>query len=256
MEKPIVLAISGHDPSGAAGLQADIESITQNKCQCVSIITSLTAQNTQEFKHLYAQESEHFHNQTELLMQDIKVQACKIGLIGNAELIDQIETILIKLKGIPVVLDPVLASGTGTVTADKLLREKLLNQLLPLATLITPNYEEACSLAGTDEVNVAAEIMFEYGCKNILITGGDRDTQKVINRLYFPDQAPVLYEWEKLEFSYHGSGCTLSASIAALLAQGKSIQVAVEEGQEFTWQTLKHATAIGKGQRHPNRFYK
>ncbi len=254
--KPTVLVFSGHDPSGAAGLQADIESIAANGCHGVSVITALTAQNTKRFERLIPQEPDQFRQQIDMLLEDIPIDVCKIGLTGSLEVIEIIAETIERYNHIPVVLDPVLAAGTGTPLIDEKISKGMVECLFPKTTLLTPNLNEARTLTGAATAEVAAAKLFENGCENILITGADTDSPMVVNTLYRRHQPPVSYEWERQAGQYHGSGCTLSAACAALLAGGLGIREAVEKAQAFTWQTLKHGRRLGKGQLHPDRFYK
>jgi len=252
---PVVLAFSAHDPSGAAGIQADIESINRNGGHCVSVITALTCQNTGSFVAMQPQNPADFRAQSELLLADIQVNACKIGLIGSIGLIHQIAGILGTLHGVPLVLDPVLRAGSGEAVASKELIETLLTELVPLTTVLTPNLQEALRLTGKHDEISAAQSLLENGCQFVLITGADESTATVVNTLYRSNHDPVSFEWERLPGTYHGSGCTLASAIATLLARKVDIISAVTEAQQYTWQTLKHAYVLGKSQYHPDRNY-
>ena len=145
---PIILAFSAHDPSGAAGIQADIESINRNGARCVSVLTALTAQNTGAFESLLPQQPENFIQQARLLLADIPVAAFKIGLIGSADLVDVIADIVAQYPDLPVVLDPVLHAGVGTGLATAAMINRLMQRLIPLTTVLTPNLKEAQRLSG------------------------------------------------------------------------------------------------------------
>ncbi len=254
LAKPVVLAFSGHDPSGAAGIQADIEALARCGCHCVSVITSLTAQNTSEFRGLEAQSPAGFREQLDLLTEDIAVDACKIGLIGSVQLIEIIADYL-KTAKLPVVLDPVLGSGAGVKLADQRLIRTMTEYLLPHASVITPNLEEAVALTGCNETAQALQTLLDLGCDTALITAADNGRDQVINTWMSEAREIYSYRWEKLPGVYHGSGCTLSAYLAGRLALGDTIRTAVEKAQEYTWQTLKNASRIGKSQLHPGRLF-
>lgn len=254
-KKPVVLVFSGHDPTGAAGVQADIESIALSGCHCASIITATTAQNTARFEQTYPQDPAHFRQQIEILLSDIKVDACKIGLIGSAAIAVIIAETLPALGNIPIILDPVMTTGTGTEVTDKALQALMIERLFPSVTLLTPNAKEARELTGTENIQASVTKLFQYGCENILVTGADEDTARVSNSLFCRDQAPVNFEWERLADTFHGSGCTLSAHATGLLARGMDMESAVDEAQHFTWQSLKQGRKLGKGQTHPDRFF-
>ena len=252
--KPVVLAFSGHDPSGAAGLQADIEALARAGCHCVSVITSLTTQNTSEFKALAPQSPARFREQLELLTEDISVDACKIGLIGSIQLVEIIADYLKDAK-FPVVLDPILGSGSGANLATPALIRNMTEHLFPHTTVITPNLEEALALTGCNETATALHSLLDLGCGSALITAADSARGEVINTWIGRTREVHSYHWEKLPGTYHGSGCTLSAYLAGRLARGDPVRVAVEKAQEYTWHTLKHAQRIGKSQLHPERFH-
>lgn len=253
---PVILALSAHDPSGAAGVQADIETINHYRCRCVSVITALTTQNTGKFESILPQNPVIFRSQAELLLSEIKVDACKIGLIGSELLVYEIADILDELNTIPMVLDPVLHSGSGTNLSSEDLISTFLDKLIPRATVLTPNVKEAITLSGKANPADAASFFLGKGCKSVLITGADQSTDKVVNVLYLPDQEPVKFTWERLHGIYHGSGCTLAAAISTELAMGNDIAPAIKSAQEYTIETLKQAEQLGKSQLHPRRHLK
>jgi len=253
--KPVVLVLAGHDPSGGAGIQADIEAIAANGCHAATVITCLTTQNTKVFKKYIPVCPDDFLQQTELILDEIPIGACKIGLIGDVGILDAITTVLLRLKNVPVVVDPVISSGTGKkILPDDLVRS-LHDKVLPLATVVTPNSVEARALTGLEDLAAAAHKLLNQGCTAALITGTHEPTAKVINSLYFENIPPVQFAWDRLAGTYHGSGCTLSSAIAAHLALGVEIKQAVMQGQEYTWNTLKHGLRRGEKQYYPDRFY-
>ena len=252
--KPVVLALSGHDPSGAAGVQADIEALARAGCQCISVITSLTTQNTSEFRAMQPQTPARFREQLDLLTEDIPVHACKIGLIGSIGLVEAIADYL-ETEKFPVVLDPVLASGTGVNLAEQDLIRNMREYLFPHTAVITPNLEEALALTGCNGITQALHALLDLGCDTALITNADNAQDQVVNSWMSNTREMYSYPWEKLPGVYHGSGCTLSAYLAGRLAWGDPVRTAVEKAQEYTWQTLKNARRTGKSQLHPERFY-
>jgi len=252
---PTVLAFSAHDPSGAAGIQADIESINRNGARCVSVITALTAQNTGIFGSLQPQAPSDFRNQAELLLTDITVNVCKVGLVGSTPLITEIAVILKKQNNLPLVLDPVLRAGSGEPVSSDAIIAALRTHLLPRTTVLTPNLQEVLQLTGEKTRDAAAEEILTTGCRSVLITGADETTASVINTLYTRDHEPVQFEWERLPGTYHGSGCTLASAIAALLARGMEVNTAVRQAQQYTWHALQSGYHLGKSQLHPDRNY-
>lgn len=254
-QKKVVLAIAGHDPSGAAGIQADIETITAAGCQCVSLITALTVQNTSVFLDLIPQQTEHFRQQCQTLLSDIDIDACKIGLVGDLSIAEIIVEIIDTLIDVPVVYDPVMSAGVGKPLATGALKDYIGRELLSRADVLTPNYGEARLLTGEDDICKAGQQLVAHGCPYVLVTGADEDTAQVSNILFHGRGDPLYYNWERLAGTYHGSGCTLSSAIAACLAKGMDTLTAIEAAQEFTWKSLKNGRRYGRGQIHPNRFY-
>jgi len=253
--KPVVLVLAGHDPSGGAGIHADIETVAAHGCIATSVITSLTAQNTQSFSYHLPQAAADFLTQGKLVLEDIKIDACKIGAIGSEELIHAIHE-LIEDKTFPVILDPVLQSTTGHDFSNEQMCSLISKLLLPFTTVITPNRAEALQLTGTLTPQAAAEKFLELGCKNILITDAEASETQIINHLYQEDGQTQSFTYDRLPGRFHGSGCTLSSAISANIAKDIKIIPAVEQAQEFTWNSLKHGLKLGKGQMHPNRFFK
>ncbi len=254
-KRPVVLCFSGHDPSGGAGVQADIEAIISHQCHCASVITCLTEQDSRNVKTLLPQSAEAILQQADTLLSDFEIAAVKIGLIGNAEIALALVKILQTLPGIPVVLDPVLAAGGGTALSNQALLEVIIEQLLPLTTLVTPNSEEARKLAQHDDLLSCGEYLQQRGADYVLITGSHEATDTVDNLLLMPEHRHEIFHWQRLPDQYHGSGCTLASAIAALLAQGLDMFTAVSEAQDFTWQALAAAYRPGQGQHNPNRLF-
>jgi len=252
--KSIVLVLAGHDPSGGAGIQADIETLAALGCVATSVITSLTAQNTQSFSHHIPQVTEDFLTQGKLIVEDMKIDACKIGAIGSPDLIRAIHK-LIADKPFPVVLDPVLKSTTGHNFSNEEMCGLLCELVLPLATIITSNRDEAMQLTGEPDPQSSAEKLLEMNCKNVLMTDAEDSETKVINHLYQEDGKTQIFTYERLSGNFHGSGCTLASAISANLAKGIELIPAIEQAQEYTWYSLKHGLQLGKGQMHPNRFF-
>ena len=252
--KSTVLIIAGHDPSGAAGIQADIETMFACGVRCASLLTATTTQDTVHFVSLQPQRVEDFAAQAELLLADMRFSACKIGLLGNSDIAECVGSLIPRLAGIPVVLDPILRTGTGTVVTDAALFEAIRDRLLPMCTVITPNTAEARHLSGCETDSEAAQRLLALGAKNVLITGADEDTPSVLNTLYNCHGTQKQYEYRRLDGVFHGTGCTLSASFAAYLAHGFDMEEAARRAQEFTWSTLAAGGRVGRGQLHPDRM--
>jgi hydroxymethylpyrimidine/phosphomethylpyrimidine kinase len=252
---PVVVSFSGHDPCGGAGIQADIEAITSHHCHAASIITCLTVQDTKNVAEIVPQNPDNIIKQAKMLLHDLPVHAFKIGLIGHADTVQVIYDIVKKYPLIPFVLDPILAAGGGTDLANDALILAMKELLLPLTTVLTPNCNEARRLTGLENVQECGVSLLEnFGCEYVLITGADEQTESVENHL-FHHQHNESFTWARLPSTYHGSGCTLAASIAALLAQGVPPISAISNAQEYTWHTLQAAYKTGAGQSNPNRLF-
>ncbi len=237
-------------------MHADIEAIAAAGCHSASAITCLTVQNTRDVQRLTPVKPELFRQQANAVLDDLPVAAIKIGLIGEAGICKEIAVILQEYPQIPAILDPVLAAGGGTELSGETLLESIRMDLLPHIELATPNSVEARRLSGENELALAAAKMISMGCKNVLITGTHETSKRVINTLYYgSNNEKQSRDWPRLHGSYHGSGCTLTASIAARIALGSTITDAVAQAQEYTWQTLQRANSFGSGQSIPNRLF-
>jgi len=252
---PVTLSISGHDPTGGAGIQADIETMTALGCIVTSIVTCLTVQNTDNVQKLVPIDPELIEAQARSLMADMTVCAIKIGLIGDDAIAEMIADLLDDHPTLPVVLDPVLAAGGGTDLAGARLLEKIHSRLLPRTTLLTPNTDEARRLSGEQGLDGCATALLAHGCQAVLITGTHEAATEVTNRLYRSGQPTITTSWPRLPYSYHGSGCTLASAATALLAQGRPLEEAVIEAQGYTWNALSHGSRPGSGQHLPDRYF-
>ncbi|MEE9425348.1 MAG: bifunctional hydroxymethylpyrimidine kinase/phosphomethylpyrimidine kinase [Methylococcales bacterium] len=250
-----VLSIAGHDPTGGAGIQADIEVINSMQCHACSVITTLTVQNTENVLTISPTATDLINTQLQILCEDIDIDAIKIGLLGSAKIANLIAQHLALFNKTPIVCDPVLAAGGGTVLAKPELIEVIRDELLPLVTLVTPNSLEARQLAPESrDLKQCAETILSSGCQFVLITGTHEPSDDVINQLYDQNGLLKTYRWPRLPYEYHGSGCTLSAAIAALLAQGATMTDAIEQAQQYTWDSLKTGYQPGQYQYVPNRI--
>lgn len=255
---PIVLAIAASDPTGGAGVQADLLTLASLGCHPASIITALTVQDTHGVQRMVAIESRWIADQLRCLLGDIRVAAIKLGVLGSVGNVETVAAMLEERPDVPVVLDPVLASGRGDCLADADTVSALCARLLPRTTVLTPNSLEARRLAGAapgaDLASCARKIA-RLGCRYVLVTGTHEPDAQVVNTLYDANGVVREDRWERLPGSYHGSGCTLASAIAALLATGCTAPEAVRSAQEFTWQALAAAFRAGGGQLLPDRFF-
>lgn len=259
---PIVLCFGATDPSGGAGLQADLLTIASMGCHPLTVVTAITVQDTNGVDDVLPIDAEWVNDQARALLEDMPVAAFKIGLLGSVENIAVIAAILADYPDIPLVFDPVLTSGRGDELANDNMLNAMRELLLPQTTVLTPNSMEARSLVqdedSEEEVqNLAdcAKSLLQMGCEYVLITGTHEHTPKVINTLYSEQGVVSDEHWPRLPGIYHGSGCTLASAIAALLANGLPVEDAVNEAQEYTWQALKHGFRPGMGQHIPDRLF-
>ena len=253
---PVVLCFSGLDPTGGAGIQADIETIVSMGAHPAPIVTALTVQDTTSVRRFDAVDSLLLIEQARTLLEDMPVAAIKIGMLANRANIEAIHAILLDYPDIPVVLDPVLKAGGGGQLLDEDAMAALLELLIPQTMVLTPNSVEARALAkDADTLPACAESLLDRGCQYVLITGSHEATEGVVNTLYSNHRELEQTDWQRLPHQYHGSGCTLAAAIAAMLAQGLDPVMAANEAQDFTWESLKHAHRLGMGQLIPNRLF-
>ncbi len=254
---PAVLCLSGLDPTGGAGLQADIEALAAMGVHACPVATVLTAQDTNTVHRLMPVAAEDIVAQAEAVLQDIPMAAAKVGLLGSASAAEAVAQVLAGQAELPLVVDPVLASGDGTPLSDEAVKTAIRRHILPLTTLLTPNAEELAALAPEAEgVDAQAQALMAQGARFVLVTGAERREREVVNVLYGNGQRLEEFVWPLLPHEYHGSGCTLAAAVAGLLAFGLEPYSAVAEAQEFTWEALAHAQRMGIGRQYlPNRFF-
>ena len=258
---PIVLVFSATDPTSGAGMQADILTLASMGCHPLSVITAITVQDTMGVDDLLAMDAEWVVDQARCVLEDMPVAAFKIGVIGSVENVSAIAEVVSDYPDIPLVLDPVLASGRGDELANDEILIALRELIIPQTTIITPNSMEARRIAmneqDEDEPDLAecARRIIAMGCEYVLVTGTHENTGDVINTLYSEDGKVSSETWPRLAGSYHGSGCTLASAIAATIANGLPMDEAVKDAQEYTWQALKAGFRAGMGQTIPDRLF-
>ncbi len=258
---PLVLVFAASDPSSGAGIQADILALASLGCHPLTAITALTVQDTVGVQAIQAVSAEFLEQQARTVLEDMPVSAFKIGVLGSVENVLAVAEIVADYPEIPLILDPVLASGRGDDLSGEEIIAAIREMLLPQTTLITPNAPEARRLAESDEdenepsIDVCAGRLIEMGAQYVLITGTHESTPQVVNTLYGPNGVIRRDRWERLPGSYHGSGCTLASAIAGCIAGGANIEDAVRDAQDFTWQALKSGFRAGMGQFIPDRMF-
>jgi hydroxymethylpyrimidine/phosphomethylpyrimidine kinase len=257
---PIVLSFAATDPTGGAGIQADLLTLSSMGCHALTVVTAITVQDTAGIEDVLAIEADWVSDQARVLLEDMPVAAFKIGLVGSVENCAAIAEVVSDYPDVPLIFDPVLASGRGDEIATDEMIEAMREMLIPQTTIITPNSLEARRLAddgGEEEKSLeyCAKRILEMGCEYVLITGTHENTPLVTNTLYGQQGVVRSDSWQRLSDNYHGSGCTLASAIAATLANGLDIPEAVREAQEYTWQTLSAGFRPGMGQHIPDRFF-
>ena len=255
---PAVLSFAASDPTGGAGLQADLLALASLGCHPLSVVTAITAQDTRGVEAVMALEPAWIARQARLVLADVRVAAFKVGVLGSAGNAEAVAAVLDEHPRIPVVLDPVLASGRGDVLADAEVLQGIRKRLLPRTTVLTPNSLEARRLAQAGaEADLAqcARDLIESGCKYVLVTGTHESSPEVVNRLFGADGLVREDAWPRLPGEFHGSGCTLASAVAAFLAKGVALPAAVQAAQQYTWKSLRAAFSPGRGQQIPNRFF-
>ena len=264
---PCVMTFAATDPSSGAGLQADILALASIGCHPLSVVTAITVQDTVGVDSVMALDADWINDQARSILEDVQVAAFKLGMLGSVENIAVIAEIMADYPDVPLLIDPILSSGRGDELANEEMMQAMTELLFPQATLITPNSLEARRLAYVDaddeihssSLNECAQRLLKMGSEYVLITGTHERSLEVVNTLYGGMAASTglikAYHWERLPGSYHGSGCTLTSAIAACLAHGLTMEEAIQEAQEYTWQTLKNAFRPGMGQFIPDRFF-
>lgn len=259
---PAVLVFAGTDPTSGAGLQADVLTLASLGCHPLSVVTAVTVQDTLGVEDFLTLDAMWIADQARVVLEDMPVAAFKIGMLGSVEIISAIAEIVSDYPDVPLILDPIIASGRGDELSNEETLDALRDLLLPQTTLLTPNSLEARRLAQDEiedeaeaDLDVCAERLLDMGCEYVLITGSHEQSTDVENALYSHDGAVQTLSWERLPNSYHGSGCTLASACAALLAQGMEMTEAVKAAQEFTYQTLRYGYRPGMGQHIPDRLF-
>jgi len=258
--RPVCLTIAGVDPSGGAGVLADIKTFLRHDCFGTGAITSLTFQNTTGVFGAESQTADTVYRQIKAVAEDMDLAAVKTGMLPTREVIETVAKCIEEFRLKNIVVDPVVRSTSGFDLIDDEALAALVEKLFPLAVVVTPNLAEAERIVGskissTDELHAAGKKMLELGAKAVLIKGGhsfEAVPERAIDRLYLANE---MREFEA-EFiagePVHGTGCALSAAIAANLAHGKLLLAAIEDAKEFVTEAIRSAVAVGQGNRPVN----
>ena len=255
--RPTVLVFAGLDPSGGAGIQADIDAIGAVGAHALPVITALTVQDNDRVSAVHPVDIAIWRHQADVLIEKMTIDAIKIGIVGNranaealAELVGRLRK---KQPDLVVVLDTVLGSGLGDLLAVER-AEYVLSPLLPLATVLTPNLPEATRLVpDAKTVEEQARHFLAAGSRHILIKGGHGEDVAMVENSWFSGSGERSWKWKRLNASFHGSGCTLASLIAGYLAKGKGVEEALDLAQVLCQKMLENAYSIAEGQKIPNR---
>lgn len=258
---PVVLTIAGFDPSSGAGITADIKTIAAHGCYGVAAITAMTVQSTTGVRRVAPTDLALLTEMLEELLQDVIVSAVHIGMLGSGEVAEQIAGFLSKAKLPNVVLDPILKSSSGAELTDKAGIDVIKRKLLPLASVVTPNADEAAALTGVqvwsvDDMRQAANKLHEMGAAGVVITGGH--LEKAVDLLSPRNGRDVqIFKAERLKSEYtHGTGCAFSTSIACHLASGRALAEAALLAKAFVSAAIASGYPLGKGTAPVNHMYR
>jgi hydroxymethylpyrimidine/phosphomethylpyrimidine kinase len=228
---PAVLTFAGSDPTSGAGLQADLLALASMGCYPLSVVTAITVQDTAGVESVLAIDADWVADQARCILEDMPVAAFKMGMLGSTEIVTMVAEVVSAIREL----------------------------LVPQSTVVTPNIAELRRLAGEDDERVSladcAQILLDTGCEYVLVTGTHDNTPEVVNTLYHRGGVVRADSWQRLPGSFHGSGCTLAAALAANLARGMDIGDAAYEAQDYTWHALSHAVRLGMGQMLPDRLF-
>jgi len=255
-----VLTIAGSDSGGGAGIQADIKAMSANGVFAMSVITAITAQNTEEVTDVFELPASIIAAQIDAVFDDFDVAAVKTGMLSSAEIVRVVAKMLAPQKVVNLVVDPVMQSKSGHALLKPDAVDALRTELIPLALVITPNIHEAQQLSGMEiktlaDARQAAKILHKLGCRNVLIKGGhllaERGTDLLYDGRFFN-----VYQGDFIDTPHtHGTGCTFASAIAAQVARGNALPEAVRAAKAYVTEAIRHGLAIGHGKGPTNHFY-
>ena len=255
-----VLTIAGSDSGGGAGIQADLKAMSANGVFAMSVITAITAQNTEEVTDVFELPQSIIASQLDAVFDDFDVAAVKTGMLSSTAIVETVVKMLAPQKVAFLVVDPVMVSKSGHPLLRPEAVDAVKTQLLPLAFVVTPNIHEAQQLSGIQITSLAdarraAKIIHGFGCKHVLIKGGHLLSERATDLLYDGRFFNVL-KGEFIETSHtHGTGCTFASALAAHLARGRSVLDAAQAAKTYVTQAIRHGLAIGHGHGPTDHFY-
>ncbi|MBV1879915.1 MAG: hydroxymethylpyrimidine/phosphomethylpyrimidine kinase [Pseudomonadales bacterium] len=253
-DPPVVMAFSDHDPSGASGVQADVETLFSIGCHCSSITTSITSQDTYEYRDSIAIDSDVVNNQARAILEDMMVAAFKVGLVNSVENVHAIYEVLADYPEKQVIFEPALSSLHSQFAVQII--ESLRILILPLSHIVTLSLKETRLLCPqADNLEASIQEIMDAGTEHVLVSDIGKEPHHTVNRLY--SETGETHEWrrERLPHNYLGTSSTLAASIAAHIAHGFDTVTAIDKAQTYTWNSLKNGRRMGMGQYIPNRMF-
>jgi hydroxymethylpyrimidine kinase/phosphomethylpyrimidine kinase len=251
-KKPVVMAIAGFDPSGGAGVLADIKTMSAFGCYGVAAITSVTFQNTKRVAGARHQPAADLRRQASMLFDDFHIVAVKTGMLPTEEIVEEVARLL-RTRGLHLVVDPVLESTSGQALSDDGAADALKRHLFPLSSIVTPNVAEAERLSGVpirdrQSLRRAAEAIFAMGARAVLVTGGGGETDSCSDFL-LDSEGTVVYESARIRSRHtHGTGCSLASAIACLLARGRTLRESVPIAKSYITEAILNSPQLGHGQ--------
>ena len=255
-----ILTVAGSDSGGGAGIQADLKSIHANGGYGLSVITSVTAQNTREVTRAFDLPTDLIDAQIDAIFSDFDVSAVKTGMLSSVEIVRAVAKKLREYSPSHIVIDPVTLSKSKYPLLQPDAIECLKAELMPLATVVMPNVHEAellaeCEIQTIDDAKAAAKLIQGYGCQSVLVKGGHLSGEKSTDVLY-ADGTFTFFEAERIDTkNTHGTGCTYSAAIATHLGLGKDLIAAIQSAKDYITNTIRYSLDIGGGHGPTNHFY-
>jgi len=240
-----ILSIGGSDPSSGAGIQSDVKTFSNHNVYGFTAVTAITSQNTRKVTSIEPVSTKSLRAQLDSILSDFHIDAIKIGMVYNSQIIKVIHSKLRNTK-VPIVVDPIIKSTTGTMLLKKSALHDYKKMMIPLADVITPNKYEAKVLSGTSNTNKSAKKIQSMGAKCVIITGATSSNSQ-ISDFVLEENKEYMISGKKIPTRNHGSGCNYSASISVSLAKGNTIHYAVKAAKDYVYQSIKNSKKIGKG---------
>ena len=240
-----VLSIGGSDPSSGAGIQSDIKTFSNHDVYGFTVVTAITSQNTKKVTSIEPVSTKSLRTQLDSILSDFHVDAIKIGMVYNSQIIKVIHSKLKSIK-VPIVVDPIIKSTTGTILLKKSALYDYKKMIIPLADVITPNKYEATVLSGMTNTSRSAKKIQSMGAKCVIITGATSSNSQ-ISDFVLEENKECVISGKKIPITNHGSGCNYSATITVSLAKGNTIHSAVKTAKDYVYQSIKNSKKIGKG---------